>query len=276
MNPMQILLFVAFIILVVYFLSRTRYLGKAIIALMNDYPPPVHYELMTRRMPSHYKQILLKNDQYYRELPLNLQKSFNSRMMKFIASKDFQAREGLHMDVEMIIMISAAAIKITFGMRNYILPNFHTIIVYPGEFFSRTSRQMSKGETRGAGIIVFSWNDFQHGNSIPNDSINLGYHEFAHALFLSHVLSPYEDDFKQQYREWLVFLNNNSILAKVKNKHIFRDYAAVNEVEFFAVALENFFENPEHFKKELPKTYALMANILNQDLTIKREDDIYE
>lgn len=46
---------------------------------------------------------------------------------------------------------------------------------------------------------------------------------------------------------------------------IFRNYATTNEMEFFAVALENFFENPDHFRQELPQLYHHMTIPLNQD-----------
>ncbi|NOX46314.1 MAG: zinc-dependent peptidase [Chlorobi bacterium] len=165
----------------------------------------------------------------------------------------------------MQLLIASAAVKITFGLRDYKLGLFHTIVVYPKEFYSRVSHLHLKGETNASGVIVFSWEDLKFGVSIPDDSINLGYHEFAHALFLEHLMNPYNNSFKDHYREWLVFIKNNSKLREVKRKHIFRDYAATNAMEFFAVALENFFESPDNFKKELPRLYLLMSEMLNQN-----------
>ena len=39
----------------------------------------------------------------------------------------------------------------------------------------------------------------------------------------------------------------------------------INENEFFAVAVENFFEGPEHLNSELPELYAILRGMLNQD-----------
>jgi len=189
--------------------------------------------------------------------------------MKFIDTKEFTTRDGLQLTTEMILTISSAAIKITFGLSDFRLALFHTIIIYSDEFYSKVSQAQVKGETNAAGVIVFSWKDLIFGVSIPNDSINLGYHEFAHALFLENLMNPYENSFKKYYREWLVFITNYDKLKEVKRRHIFRDYAAVNEAEFFAVALENFFEKPDNFKKELPYLYEYMTKILNQDLAKK-------
>lgn len=44
----------------------------------------------------------------------------------------------------------------------------------------------------------------------------------------------------------------------------FRDYAATNDHEFFAVAVENFFERPHEFHNHHPKLFGLMEEMLNQ------------
>ena len=42
-------------------------------------------------------------------------------------------------------------------------------------------------------------------------------------------------------------------------------YAGANEYEFFAVALEYFFEKPTEFKSALPDLYDTLKKLLNQD-----------
>lgn len=243
-------------------------LGKAIISALSGKPIPTHFEVFPRRLPAHYKQILYKNDKYFRELSPKLQRSFGSRMMKFLAGKNFEMRDGLILTSEMKILIASAAIRITFGLRKFEFDRFHTIIIFSDEFYSNASQLFVKGETNATGVIVFSWNDLKFGTSIPDDSINLGYHEFAHALFIEYLMDPYESSFKEHYRNWLVYISNNDQLEEVRERQIFREYAATNEMEFFAVALENFFEKPDHFKRELPEVYTLMTEMLNQDLAM--------
>ncbi len=251
---------------VIYLSIRAIDLRKGLRALFLFQSLPTYFELFPRRLPSLYKRYLNENDRFFMELSPNLQRSFGSRIMNFLDYKEFQTREGLGLTTEMKLVISSAAVRITFGLRNYEFSLFHTIIIFPDEYYSNYSQQSVNGETSAAGVIVFSWNDLKYGNSIPDDSINLGYHEFAHALFLEHLMEPYNNSFKDHYREWLLFVKNNDKLGESVDKHIFRDYAATNEMEFFAVALENFFERPDHFKEGLPVLYVLMSKMLNQDL----------
>ncbi len=265
----QSVLLIAALVFWLYVSITAVDLRKAILAILSRQPLPPHFEVFPRSVPSHYKQVLFKSDKFYRDLSPKLQKTYGSRMMKFLEGKSFDMRDGLRLTTEMKLLIASAAVKITFGLRNFEFDRFHTIIIYSEEFYSNVSELYVKGETNSSGVIVFSWRDLMYGESIPDDSINLGYHEFAHALFIEYLLDPYESKFKEYYREWLVYISNNDKLEEATKRKIFREYAAANEMEFFAVALENFFEKPDYFKKELPHLYSLMVEMLNQDLSIK-------
>jgi len=52
---------------------------------------------------------------------------------------------------------------------------------------------------------------------------------------------------------------------KHDNHHFFRSYAATNIYEFFAIAVEYFFEVPDELKNELPRLYDYMVKLLKQD-----------
>jgi MtfA peptidase len=265
--PIEFILFIivaAFIIFVIP-IVRSIDLWKAIKAWCWGDPIPTYFELNARRFPKRYDEFLIKNDKYYRSLSYKRQRSFGSRVMRFIRNTNISGRDGLRINGEIVLTIAAAAVKITFGMRHWEFTQFDQIIVYPDEFYSKTFDAKLKGETNAHGIIVFSWKDLQFGVEDPNDAINLGYHEFAHALFIEHLMIPYEDEFKKHYRPWLMFIRDNDKLQEVEDKEIFRAYAAANEMEFFAVALENFFEDPNHFEKELPVLFNHLTKMLNQD-----------
>ena len=169
--------------------------------------------------------------------------------MKFIHSKKFETRKDLTLTNEMKLMVSATAVKITFGLKEYLLASFDSIIIYPEEFYSRNSNAISKGETNARGVIVFSWKDFKFGYKYPDDSLNLGYHEFAHAIFIDHFKNNIDDRFSKNYVKWLLHLKYRQTISQIAQKHIFRKYVSVNKHEFFAVAVENFFERPEHFRE---------------------------
>ena len=47
--------------------------------------------------------------------------------------------------------------------------------------------------------------------------------------------------------------------------HFFRKYAFDNMEEFFAVAVENFFERPTPFQQAQPRLYSILAELFKQD-----------
>jgi len=248
-----------------YRLSKAIYFRKAITAQFSGQPIPVHFEMLPKKLPMKYHSLLNTKFPFYRNLSTLEKRAFGSRIMKFIDNKSFQTRESLALTYEMKLIIAATSVKISFGLKDYYLDTFHTIILYPGEFFSRFSKAMVKGETNGTGVIVFSWKDLQFGFDVDDDALNLAYHELAHAIFIDHFKKRSDDAFTLNYIKWLRFVRNHHKLREVKQKQIFRRYASANEQEFFAVALENFFEKPENFKEELPNLYLLMSKMLNQD-----------
>lgn len=251
--------------LVLYGITQTIYLWEAINAVLTGKPIPVLFDAYVRKLPPSFDKYLNANFEYYKRLPARKKKAFGNRVMKFIQNKNFETREKLPLTNEMKLMIGATAVKITFGLNAYLLPSFESIIIYPAEFFSPNSNALSKGETNARGVIVFSWKDFKFGYEYPNDSLNLGYHEFAHAIFIDHFKNSIDDTFSRNYVKWLLHLKYKQSISQIAEKHIFRKYASANKHEFFAVAVENFFERPGHFRDELPELYLIMTKMFNQD-----------
>ncbi|HPE55189.1 MAG TPA: zinc-dependent peptidase [Bacteroidales bacterium] len=218
-----------------------------------------------RKMPPSGYRFLADNFEFYRKFSPKQQKLFAARTIKFVYDKNFEGRDGQQVSFEMKVLIAATAIRLTWGLKYYLFPSFHSILIYPGEFYSGFSKAVVKGETNMAGVVVFSWKDFLFGVSDQNDNLNLGYHEFGHALFVERFKETMDDVFIDNYDRWRRLIISKGKLKEAELKHTFRQYATYNEHEFFAVAVENFFERPEKFKNDLPKLYNLMATMLNQD-----------
>ncbi len=259
------IIFIGLLVLLSYHLSKSLYLGKAIKAAFSDRKIPIHFDFSAKSLPVSAENYLNTHFKFYRDLHDTEKEVFASRTVKFIEGKNFVTRQNLQLTNEMKLVIAYTAVKITFGLSDYTFPSFPTIIIYPGEFMSKISHHLSKGETNAAGVIAFSWKDIKFGFDFPNDSLNLGYHEFAHALFIEHFRNSFDDDFNRYYSQWVATVRNGKVMSDIKERAVFRDYAITNEHELFAVSVENFFERTEYFKNELPQLYMLMTKILNQD-----------
>lgn len=210
---------------------------------------------------------------YYKNLQPKHQEEFKERLVRFISTKEFIPRGGLEsITREMELLISATAIMVVFGFRNVELKHFSRILVYPDNYYSTINRTFHQGEVNPKlGIIVLSWKNFVEGFSNPQNGVNLGVHEMAHALKLENQIHYNEESNFFNKTAWRKFND----LAKEQIKQIkegensfFRKSAGNNPHEFFAVALEAFFETPETFKSEHEALYKSLVFLLKQDPTV--------
>ncbi|MFH0865324.1 MAG: zinc-dependent peptidase [Bacteroidota bacterium] len=226
-----------------------------------------HKQIFKKRLSPDQVNILFKYSKYYKMLPEKLKPYYENRMLRFLKEKNFITKGEIHLTEEMKLLVADSAIKLTFGLKDYKFQKFPKIIIFKGDFFSDFSKSQNKGETNPAGAIVFSWRDLLEGDANDMDGINLGLHEFAHALMIQNIgVSGWEDEYFLYKTELLYnFYNNSEKLDNVRTHHLFREYAFRNEMEFFSVAIEHFFEGPHRIKSDLPELYSILSRMLNQD-----------
>jgi Mlc titration factor MtfA (ptsG expression regulator) len=125
---------------------------------------------------------------------------------------------------------------------------------------------MNRGETNPHGILAFSWPHLKDGFATTKDKINLGYHEFAHALLLQESQEEYGDSqFDRGYQLFSVAMEQFKIARRALELDFLRDYAFTNKMEFFAVCSEHFMEAPEEMYEKFPGLYHLMCRMLRMD-----------
>jgi len=226
-----------------------------------------HVELRKVKLSSDRINILNKHFPYYQKLPAKSKRIFESRVKRFCDLKSFEPKGNLLISDEMRIFISASAIQLTFGLRDYRFMHFDNIEIYPEKFYSKRGRAYHLGETDARNrTLRFSWADFVKGYAIDDDNRNLGLHEFSHALFLNY-LSGKKDDvhFEEYYEVWKSEGSRQFFKLKKERSSYLRDYATTNLMEFFAVCVECFFETPDQLHGFHPKIYNSIKKLLCQD-----------
>jgi len=204
---------------------------------------------------------------YYMTLSWKEKKEFCFRLKYFLASKNFQGRGRLEVTNEMKVLVGACAVQITFGFQPLQLKSFRKIILFPKEYYSKHTKKLHKGEVNSAGIIVFSWEDFLKGYTFNEDGYNLGLHEMAHALKLEDFIPNSECSFldNEVLAHWQSLTKVEMKRIRNKQNTFLRPYAGTNREEFFAVCVEQFFEQPQSFYNHNPELYLTLANLIQQD-----------
>lgn len=210
--------------------------------------------------------VLDRHFPYYSKLTSSEKDTFTERVQLFIADKVFKihCNPGFK---EMPVLISAAAIQLTFGLKKYLLPNFRFIHVYPEEFLGvHPTIRVLEGNVSGHAINL-SWKHFLEGYKNPRNGQNVGLHELAHALYYQTfvVEENVDHNFRDTFDAFSEYGNKVFEQEKIPGNDLYSDYALRNFQEFWAESIEIFFEKPWQMKKSYPALYTAIASLLNQD-----------
>ena len=208
--------------------------------------------------------ILSKYFPYYRALDAGNRQRFVNRLRHFMKVKTFviNSRDGYR---EMPVLISAAAIQLTFGLQDYLLSWFKYICIHPEEYLVAEPLRELAGNVSG-NTITLSWKHFLADYQIM-DGVNVGLHEMAHALQLQHAYTQKAKD--REFRlnfSWHNNLNEKILEAeKASPSKLFTEYALSSPDEFWASSIEIFFEQPATLHALYPQLYKAIVTVLNQD-----------
>ncbi len=231
-------------------------------------PIYVHFYPRKKRLTSVQLFILRQNVPFYRRLNERRKVYFEHRVACFLSAYPFYGKGGLMIDDRIRIMIASTYVMLTFGMRHYRISAFDRIVVYPTAYRSTLSDVDHKGEYNpGHRTIVFSWEHFEQGFAEDSDNLNLGIHEFAHAIHF-HGMNSRDASasiFADRYRRIMKEATHPPNAKRLVESSYFRIYGYTNQFEFLAVLLEHFFETPARFRREFPELYENVRRMINFD-----------
>ena len=233
-------------------------------------PIYIHFYFKLKKLNYQDERFIKDRFPFYNRLKPKQQKFFQHRVIIFMNDKSFEAREGFHMNNEVKLYISATAVMLTFGMRDFLLPAVHRILVYSDVYHSTINDAYHKGEFNPRmRALVFSWKHFLEGFASDRDNINLAVHEWVHVIQFN---SKKEHDisasiFDDTSKELVKLLLYDNIRQRLEDTKYFREYAFTNEFEFVAVLVEYFIESPIEFRQKFPEFYAKVKKMLNYNFS---------
>jgi len=263
-NSMVPLLIVGIILFIVYRLLK---IFQVYYATVFNKPLFTYRFFQLNRLTSNQRAILKNEHATYRALSPKDKRQFEHRVATFIDKNTFIGRQELVVTDQMKVKVAATATMLSFGFKNYHLDIIEIVVLYPKVYYSQINKAYHKGEINPRlKTIVFSWEDFLHGYEIGDDNLNLGIHEFGHAI---HLNASRKSDissliFNRGFKNLTEYLQHNeSVRQDLIASKYFRAYAYTNQYEFFAVLLENFIETPSEFKSQFPVLFKLLKQMLN-------------
>lgn len=220
-----------------------------------------------KEIPASWHDLLLSHVLFYKKLSEAEQLKFRKKLQQllediYIESVEFELKE---LD---ILLVAASAVIPVFYFDNFKYTNLKTVIIYPDYFNADLE---FKGEDRNIGGMVGTGGRFEnqmilsrkalhHGFSNKTDKGNTAVHEFVH------LIDKLDGDIdgvpkvllSNAYAIPWLKLVHDKMEAINSNESDIRNYGGTNQEEFFAVASEYFFEQPDLLKRKHPDLYKML------------------
>lgn len=183
-------------------------------------------------------------------------------------------------EIRLCIAAQAALLQLREGADYY--PGLDTILVYPDAFtvdhdeydeetglVSSEEAELS-GESWTRGVVILAWADVER-EARARDGFNVVLHEFAHQLddqtgtADGTPLLPNAGLAERWAAAFQPALEKHRALVRKDRHLLFDEDSAESPTEFFATAVELFFEFPVDLKQEYPAVYAVLAEYLELD-----------
>lgn len=230
--------------------------------------------LLATALSDHQRAIVAEQVPLTRRLPSEFRGRLEGKINAFLNQVDFVGCNGLEVTEEMRLSIAAQACLLIVNSDTW-YDHLHSILIYPGAFKSRqtehhgyvvTEREIVRtGESWSRGPVVLSWAHTRQGALNDRDGHNVVFHEFAHQIddLSGHIDGVPVLNGNQSFAAWRrVFVTAYEAHVqhvRAGRRTVFDAYGAEGPEEFFAVAVEAFFEKPLALKHHEPAVYEQLA-----------------
>ena len=235
--------------------------------------------------PEVWEEIAKRNVAHYCMLNDDEKAHLRSLIQVFIAEKNWEGLGGLELTDEITVTISAQACLLLLGLPHDFYRNVLSILIYPSTVvppqrklghFEIIQEPLEAthpiiGQSFKTGPVILVWDAVLREGRHPEGGHNVVYHEFAHKLDMLNGAAdgtPALRD-RAEYIDWVATCSREYLRLKSeaqRGKKTFMDaYGATNEAEFFAVATEQFFDQPLVMIRHAPELYRVLKEYYRQD-----------
>ncbi len=212
---------------------------------------------------------LKEHVRFYRHLPANQKKQFEQDVALFSNIHMFEGTRGVKVTDQLKVEVAAAAAMMLHGRPNWEFDARRTIIIYPDRFdadYEDTLDASYEGMAHQYGPVILSLKGIRASWRNDSDGYHVVIHELAHLLDFEMkggqgVPSLLESSAINPWRELVA----DEMQLIRRGRSLLRSYGATNEAEFFAVAVEAFFEQPGFLKLKHRALYDALVAMFNID-----------
>ncbi len=230
--------------------------------------------LLATPLSDHQRGIIAKQVPLIQKLPVELHEKLWGKVNLFLNQVEFVGCNGLEVTEDMKLSIAAQACLLVANNDTW-YDHLSSVLIYPSAFKSRHKERrgyvvneqetVRTGESWSRGPVILSWAHSRFGAANDSDGHNVVFHEFAHQIddlsgrtngipslgSIDH-LKDWAEVFATAYEAHVHSVENG-------RKTVFDPYGASGPQEFFAVAVEAFFEIPNTVEQKEAAVYEQLA-----------------
>lgn len=242
-------------------------------------------KLMARPFKTEWDGYAARNIAHWCMLDESEREELRNIAKVLLGEKYWEGCGGLTLTDEIKVTIALQAGLLILGVPHDYYRNVLSILVYPSTVWAPPPAQgffqhslgpvdLEKpvlGQAFHNGPVILVWDAVLHGGRHPEKGHNVVYHEFAHKLDMldgaADGTPPLHS--RKEYADWIEVCSREFLELKrlaAEGHHTFLDhYGATDEAEFFAVATEQFFDQPLSFLESSPRLYEVLSQYYRQD-----------
>lgn len=217
--------------------------------------------------PEPWRDVLRERCDHYDRLPPDLKSRFEDDLRIFLLEKRVTG-VGVDLTDELRLLVGCSAVTLSLGWPDHEWDRLTEVLLYPDDFDRDYGFEKAElaGQAHPWGTVILSVPALEESFDDPDDAYHVGFHEMAHLLDLDQT--RFEGIpaglGEGRAREW-VALAEKEMERLRKGRSVLDEYGSDDPVEFFAVAVEAFFEASLALRRRHRELYALLADYFRQD-----------
>lgn len=232
--------------------------------------PLRRWRLAQQAFPPSWCHWLERHVPFYRRLGAEERVLFERDIQFFLDDQRFEAVAAVEISDELRLGVAAGAALLLHGRPDWEWPTSRTILFYPSGFddtYHESEYADYDGMVHAQGPIILAVDAVEESWAHPDDGSNVVLHELAHLFDFQQAetaagLPSLLDSGSTAAWQQLV----RREMARIRRRRsLLRGYAATGPEEFFAVAVENFFERPRALRRRHEELYAALVEVFQLD-----------
>lgn len=219
-------------------------------------------------LPEKHRLWLQRHVPLYGSLDSDARERFERDVQFVLDEYTFQGVDGVEVTDPLRLGVAAGVAVLLHGRPSWELPGGRTVLFYPDRFndaYTESAGAAYDGMAHQQGPIILTAPVVEE-SWVAADGSNVVLHELAHRFDFDNegadgvpsLIAPASTG------DWQSLVRNE--MRRVRNgRSLLRPYAAESPTEFFAVAVEAFFEQPERMVAHHAELFAALVSFFHLD-----------